>query len=117
MFQSILARLVTRSGARWAMIVGSDGVLLETHNQAFRSKAEGLAAIYATLSRALWKTAADTDMGALQDFQLTTEEGKILIRPLTGEYCLIMSLERESLSGKALFEISRASGRLERELS
>ena len=37
MFQSILSKLKTRAGARWAMIVGNDGVLLETDTPAFHA--------------------------------------------------------------------------------
>jgi predicted regulator of Ras-like GTPase activity (Roadblock/LC7/MglB family) len=98
------------------MIVGNDGVLLETNNQAFRTEAEGLAAMYASFFRASLKTARDTDMGPLQSLQLATDRGKILLRALTGEYFLMLFLETESLAGKAFFEISRASVRLEKEL-
>lgn len=116
MFQSILAELVSRSGARWAMIVGNDGVLLETDNHGFRAEAEGLAAEYASFHRASRKTVGDTDLGTLIHSQLVTEQGKVLFQPLTSEYFLVLALEPDSHAGRAFFEISRACGSLEEEL-
>jgi predicted regulator of Ras-like GTPase activity (Roadblock/LC7/MglB family) len=116
MFQSILATLVARTRARWAMIVGNDGVLLETDNHGFRAEAEGLAAEYATLYRSSRKTAGNTDLGALVNSQFVTEQGKVLFQPLTSEYFLVLALESDAHAGKAFFEISRACGSLEEEL-
>jgi predicted regulator of Ras-like GTPase activity (Roadblock/LC7/MglB family) len=98
------------------MIVGNDGVLLETDNSAFRAEAEALAAEYATCLRASRRAAGDTDMGGLQSAQLVTDQGKLLFHPLTGDYFLVLLLEPESHAGKAFFEISRATGSLEEEL-
>ena len=116
MFQSILARLVARSRARWGMIVGNDGVLLETDSRAFRAEAEGLAAEYGAFFRASRKAAGDTDMGGLLSSLLVTEQGKILLQALSADYFLVLCLEPDSYAGKALFEVSRASGSLEEEL-
>jgi predicted regulator of Ras-like GTPase activity (Roadblock/LC7/MglB family) len=116
MFQSILAMLAARAGARWAMIAGTDGVLLETNSEDFRAEAEGLAAEYAALFRASRKAASDTAMGELKGSLLFTDQGKIVFQTLTADYFLILALEPESYAGKAFFEISRASGTLEEEL-
>ena len=116
MFQSILETLVARTGARWAMIAGTDGVLLETNSENLRSEAEGLAAEYATLYRASRKAASDAAMGELESSLLVTSQGKIVFQTLTADYFLILALEPESYLGRALFEISRASGTLEEEL-
>jgi predicted regulator of Ras-like GTPase activity (Roadblock/LC7/MglB family) len=116
MFQSILSTLVARTGARWAMIAGTDGVLLETNSEDFRAEAEGLAAEYATLYRASRKVASDTAMGALKSSVLVTDQGKTVFQTLTADYFLILALEAESYVGKTFYEISRASGTLEEEL-
>jgi predicted regulator of Ras-like GTPase activity (Roadblock/LC7/MglB family) len=116
MFQSILATLATRAGARWAMIAGTDGVLLETNSEDFRAEAEGLAAEYAALFRTARKAAGETAMGELKGSLLFTAQGKIVFQTLTPDYFLILALEPESYAGKAFFEISRASGSLEEEL-
>jgi predicted regulator of Ras-like GTPase activity (Roadblock/LC7/MglB family) len=116
MFQSILAGLKIRSGARWAMIVGNDGVLLEADNAAFRTEAESLAAEYASFFRASRKAASETDMGGLNGSLLLTEQGKLLLQTLTPDYFLVLSLQAEAHAGKALFEISRAADSLEEAL-
>jgi predicted regulator of Ras-like GTPase activity (Roadblock/LC7/MglB family) len=116
MFQSDLARLAARARARWVMIAGSDGVLLETDSRAFRAEAEAIAAQFASLFRISRRVAGDTESGGLKNALLVTEQGKILLRALNEEYLLILFLEPDSQAGKALFEISRAAGPLEKEL-
>jgi predicted regulator of Ras-like GTPase activity (Roadblock/LC7/MglB family) len=117
MFQSILAKLVAQTCARWAMIVGSDGVLLETDNRFFRAEAEGLAAEYATFYRASRKAAADTDMGSLRNSMLVVDQGKLLFQALTTEYFLILMLAGEEPAGRAFFEMTRLVEPLVHELS
>jgi predicted regulator of Ras-like GTPase activity (Roadblock/LC7/MglB family) len=116
MFQTILAKLVSRADARWAMIVGSDGVLLETDKREFHSDAEGMAAEYATYVRASQKAAGDTDMGGLVSSMLVAEQGKLLIQALTADYFLVLCLEPEAHAGKAFFEISRTTESIAEEL-
>ena len=116
MFQSILSKLVTRTGARWAMIVGVDGVLPETNSRSFRTQAEGLAAEYGLFYRASRKAAGDTDMGGLLSSLLVTQQGKLLFQTLTGDYFLILLLEPDAHAGKALYEMSRLTETIEREL-
>ncbi len=117
MFQSLLARLVARAGARWAMIVGTDGVLLETDSRAFHDEAEGLAAEYAILYRAARKAAGDTDLGGVLNSVLVADKGKILFQALAADYFLVLFLEPESHAGKAVFEVTRASDSLAQELT
>jgi predicted regulator of Ras-like GTPase activity (Roadblock/LC7/MglB family) len=117
MFQSILARLAARAGARWAMIVGTDGVLLETNARAFRTEAEGLAAELAALYRASREAAGETEIGRLESTLLTTDQGRVLFQALNQDYVIILFLEPEAYPGKAFFEVSRASNTIEKELA
>jgi len=117
MFQSILAKLRTRAGARWAMIVANDGVLLETDTPGFHGAAENLAAEYAALFRTSRKAAGNTEMGELHSSLLVTEQGKLLFQTLTTEYFLVLSLDTSAYAGKALHEVTRASGSLEEQLA
>ena len=116
MFQSNLALLAARTRARWVMIAGSDGVLLETDSRAFRTEAEAIAAQFASLFRIARKVSGDTESGGLQSTLLVTEQGKILLQALNEDYILILFLEPDSHAGKAFFEISRAAGPIEKEL-
>lgn len=117
MFQSILARLVARAGARWAMIISNDGVLLETDCRSFHTEAEGLAAVYGVCYRAARKAAGETEMGGLHRSALVTDHGKILFQTLTTEYFLILLLEPKAHAGRAFFEMSRFIEPLEQELA
>jgi predicted regulator of Ras-like GTPase activity (Roadblock/LC7/MglB family) len=117
MFQSMLAKLVAQTHARWAMIVGSDGVLLETDNRFFRTEADCLAAEYAAYYRASRKAAADTDMGGLLSSMLVVGQGKLLFHAITSDYVLILLLAGEEPAGKAFFEMTRLSEPLVQELS
>jgi predicted regulator of Ras-like GTPase activity (Roadblock/LC7/MglB family) len=117
MFQAILAKLVAQAGARWAMIVGSDGVLLETDHPSFRGEAEPMAAVYAAFYRAARKAATDTDMAGLPICLLELAAGKILLQALTTEYLLVLLLSSQEPAGKGFFEMSRVTTPLARELS
>jgi predicted regulator of Ras-like GTPase activity (Roadblock/LC7/MglB family) len=117
MFQEILQDLVVRSGARWAMIAGSDGILLETDTQGFRAEAESLAAEYAVCLRSARKAAGNTAMGAVLQTFVATERGKILFQSLNGDYFLALSLGPQSYAGKANFELGRITESLQKELS
>jgi predicted regulator of Ras-like GTPase activity (Roadblock/LC7/MglB family) len=117
MFQPILANLVSQTGARWAMIVGGDGVLLETDHLSSRSEAEGQAAVFAACYRSSRKAATDGDLGNLRTSILATEQGKILFQALTEEYFLVMLLDAEAHAGKTFFEITRVTDPLSQELS
>ncbi len=117
MFQATLEKLVAQTGARWAMIVGNDGVLLETDRVSFRGEAESMAAVYAAFYRAARKTATDTDMTGLPTCLLELDPGKILLQALTAEYFLVVFLSTQEPTGKAFFEMSRVKAPLARELS
>ena len=116
MFQSNLARLAARAKARWVMIAGSDGVLLETDSRAFRMEAESIAAQFTSLFRTSRQVAGDTDSGELQSAVLATEQGKILLQALNEDYILILFLEPGSHTGTAVFEITRTAASIEKEL-
>ncbi len=117
MFRETLQNLVNRAGARWAMIVGSDGILLETDQKEFRTEAEAMAAEYAVCLRAARKAAGNTEMGAISQTFLAAERGKILLYNLNEDYFLAMLLEPGSYAGKACFELGRATESLQKELS
>jgi predicted regulator of Ras-like GTPase activity (Roadblock/LC7/MglB family) len=117
MFQSVLRELVTRTEAQWAMIAGSDGVLLETDTTEFRSEAEALAAELAVLLRASRKASGNIEMGGLLTSLIDAERGKVLLRALPPDYFLAVRLEPDSYPGKAYFEINRLVEPLLKELS
>jgi len=98
------------------MIVGNDGVVLETDSRSFRAEAEGLAAEFAAFCRTSLKVTIDTDMGGLHSSLLITDYGKILLQTLTPDYFLVMLLQPGAYYGKACFELSRVARPLEHQL-
>jgi len=117
MFQTILTNLVARvAGARWAMIVGVDGVLLDANCEEMHPKGEILAAEYAAFFRACRKVTVDTEGGDLHGTVLATNRGKTLFQMLTADYFLLMHLAPQANAGKALFEITRTRETLQEEL-
>jgi predicted regulator of Ras-like GTPase activity (Roadblock/LC7/MglB family) len=118
MFQAILAELVSRTpGTDWAMIVGADGVPLETKVSGFQTETELLAAEYAVLFRTCWRVASQASGSDLQGAILTTERCRIVVQTLTPDYFLLLCLQPTGLTGKALFEISRARGAIVEEIT
>lgn len=115
MFNMILGNLTQRvQGARWAMVAGSNGGLVESAPAGF-ADADVIAAEYALLYRAMRRTlAADGD--EFENATITTDRGKMLFQFLTPDYFLLMALNPACPSGKAAFEVSRARAPLEREL-
>jgi predicted regulator of Ras-like GTPase activity (Roadblock/LC7/MglB family) len=115
MFQSILAGLVNRiRGARWAMLVAADGVLLERFPARLQD-ADEIAAENALLYRAMRRSTA-TRGNSLTSVILTTSGGKLLFQEITPDYFLLASLSPDGHGGKASFEIARMRNALEREL-
>ncbi|MFH1574343.1 MAG: roadblock/LC7 domain-containing protein [Acidobacteriota bacterium] len=118
MFRSALTHLTSRlPGAEWAMIVGLDGVLLETGSERSPQEAELLAAEYATLLRSSRGVANRTALGELDGMVLATHNGRVMLQSLTPDYFLLLHVQESVLTGKALFEISRTRQALREDLS
>lgn len=118
MFQAILADLVSRTpGTDWAIIVGADGVPLEASTPGHQPEIELLAAEYATLFRNCRRVTSQASGSDLQDAILTTERCRIVLQTLTPDYFLLLCLQPSGLTGKALFEISRARGAIIEEIT
>jgi len=117
-FQSILADLLGRvQGAEWAMVVGVDGVVLETTPASPGDFSELRAAVYATFVRACQRAALESRVGDLEGSIVFAARTKILIEMLTPEYFLLFGLSNDGNTGHARFEITRARDLLERELT
>lgn len=118
MFQTILADLTGRTpGARWALIVGADGVPLESDPADVGQAGELLSAEYAGLFRDCLQVTARTAAGDLQFAVLTTDRGRVVMQALTPEYFLLLCLAPQAHTGKALFEIARAREAIVEELA
>ena len=117
MFPDILSTLLGRiEGSEWAMVVGLDGIVLESAPAAMGSGADQLAAEYASLVRVSQRATAQLGAGTFRGSLLFATESKIVLEILTPEYFLAMGLTSAGHAARARFEISRARDLLEREL-
>lgn len=115
MFQSILANLVAHiRGARWAMVVAADGVLLESSPPDLPER-DAIAVENALLYRSMRRSGASGG-DELSSATLGTRDGKLLFQDITPEYFLLVALAPRGHAGKAAFEIARHRNSLEREL-
>lgn len=120
MFRSILENLVREvAGARWAIVVGADGVVLEAGLGASGPgvPVETLAAEYALFMKACEGVLAQTGGETLDGFTLSTAESKVVLQPLTPEYFLVMGLDSSGMAGQARHKISRIQPDLERRIN
>lgn len=118
MFKPILEKLLTRiPGAEWALVVGADGVIIDSSSRGTLPESETLAAEYASLLRSWQRVVDEAGTGRLQGSVLFTDRGKILCQMITPDYFLLMGLGATGVSGKARFEVSRARSEFEQELT
>ncbi len=52
----------------------------------------------------------------LQELVITTEQAQTLVMPVTIDYFLVLTLEREAMLGRALFEARRCTQALQQEI-
>jgi predicted regulator of Ras-like GTPase activity (Roadblock/LC7/MglB family) len=117
MFSDIFSTLLARvEGAEWAMVVGLDGIVLESTPAALAPRSDQLAAEYAALVRASQRATAQLGAGTFRGSLLFAAESKIVLEILTPEYFLAMGLSSAGHAARARFEIGRARDLLEREL-
>ncbi len=57
-----------------------------------------------------------TDEGGLKELVITTENGYNVVTPVSEDYFVVLTLTREGLLGRALFESRRCVDRLKKEI-
>jgi len=118
MFKPILEKLLDRiPGAQWAVVVGVDGVVIDSSSRAQPPELEILAADYSTQLRSWQRIAEETGTGGVQGSLIFTERGKIVFQMITPDYFLLVGLDEAGISGKARFEVTRSRPEFERELA
>jgi len=119
-FADMLTGLIGRDeGALAAIILGIDGIPIErcAAGEDQGLDIETIATEFTTLLRRAMHTAADTDLGELQEMMLGTGRALFLLRPITSEYFLMVALAPGGNVGRARFELRKAQLALEHEFS
>lgn len=116
-FDEALGEVVTNvEGARGAMIVGRDGMVVAWSGEEGGTSYEALAAAYADLVRKVAVVGRDTGTGDPSEFVARSRDATIVWRDVDGEYGLLAVLRPDGSLGRARYELGRAADRIRPEL-
>ena len=119
MFNEILQDIVKQSGGGiGAVLMGYDGIPIEQ----YLDPVEGLdfqmlAVEYANVLREIRKTVELLDTGMMEEVSIKTERFYVIIRALTDDYFLALTLERSGNFGKGRYLMMRETPKLLEALS
>jgi predicted regulator of Ras-like GTPase activity (Roadblock/LC7/MglB family) len=102
MFSEILEGIVEgTSGGVGAVLMGYDGIAVE----------------YANVLKEIKKTAEILNTGIMQEVSIQTERFQVVIRTLTDEYFVALTLERTGNFGKGRYLLMREAANLKEALA
>lgn len=118
MFTEILNRFLTEvPGVRSATVMGFDGIAIETRDAVDADGTENASAIeVAAVTSQLRRAAEGLGAGEVREITLETDGMTTLLRPLTSEYCLAVTLTAGGLTGKARYLMRTAAPKIAAEL-
>ncbi len=117
MLDDILSRLLrTVDGARAALLVGLDGIVVAGPGDRQDSSWEILVASYADLMHRLIAANREAEMGAPAELVVVSPSAVVALRLVTADYGLLMVLEPGGSLGRARFELRKAADRVLPEL-
>jgi predicted regulator of Ras-like GTPase activity (Roadblock/LC7/MglB family) len=118
LFTKLLNHMVSRvGGAEAALIVGTDGIIVERAVRSNGHDLDSLAVEYATLLRRSRHASSDTGLGDLQELLAVTDCRTLLVKLLSADYFVLLTLPPESNIGRARYELRRAQLLLEPEFA
>ncbi|MBM4280778.1 MAG: hypothetical protein FJ137_08465 [Deltaproteobacteria bacterium] len=119
MFKESLATLLDNlPGARSATVMGFDGIAIDSVDAADALGDEQSAAVeLAAVTTQLRRAAEGLGAGDVQEVTLETERQVTLLRPLTSEYLLAVTLARQGFIGQARYRMRVIAPKLAAELS
>lgn len=117
MLDEALASLVeTVGGARVALLVGMDGVIVSSAGESSGPGWDLVAACWTDLERRARLANAETGLGEPVELIMTSDQGVVLLRLVTREYGLLVVLAPGGSLGRARFELRKAASRVRPEL-
>ena len=119
MFNKILERIVTETGGGIdAVLMGYDGIAVDQFCVPGEKADLQLVAIeYANVLKQIRKTTEILDIGDMEEVAIKTERYQVVVRIITPEYFVAMTLRRDGNFGKARYLLSREAGNLRAALS
>ncbi len=119
MFKEILQRIVEGTGGGvGAVLMGYDGIAIDQYFQPVDGVDLQLIAVeYSNVLKEIKKTAEILNTGDMEEVSIGTERFYVLVRTLSDEYFVALTLGREGNLGKGRYLLLRESGALKQALS
>ncbi len=122
MFREVLHDAMRRTeGCLGALIMGTDGIVVEKVWQAAGAPAEmnpdAVAAEFASLIKSAHRAGGEMGLGRLSEMTFTGEGGIFILRFVSEDYFIAAVLSPEGNFGRARYELRRAELLLEKELA
>lgn len=119
MFSKILERIVEETGGGiGAVLMGYDGIAIDQYFASGEQVDLQMIAIeYANVLKEIRKTAEILNVGEMEEVSIKTGHFHIVVRIITPEYFVAMTLKRDGNFGKARYLLTREAGNLVAALS
>ena len=119
MFTKILGKIVDETGGGiGAILMGYDGIAIDQYFCAGEQiDLQMIAVEYANVLKEIRKTAEILNVGEMEEVAIKTGRFHILMRIITPEYFVAMTLHRDGNFGKARYLLTRETGNLIAALS
>ncbi|PLY03593.1 MAG: GTPase [Desulfuromonas sp.] len=113
-FNEILQGIVQQTGGGiGAVLMGYDGIAIEQHLEPIEGFDFQLLAVeYANVLKEIKKTVEILDTGRMEEVSIKTERFFVIIRSLTDEYFLALTLDRTGNFGKGRYLMMRDAPKL-----
>ncbi len=114
MFAEILQRIVEETGGGvGAVLMGYDGIAIDQYFSADQQLDLNMIAVeYANVIKEIRKTAQILNVGEMEEVSIKTERFHIVVRIITPDYFVAMTLHRDGNFGKARYLLTRESAAL-----
>lgn len=118
MFNQVLKRIVDETGgAVGAVLMGFDGIAIEQYFLAEEVLDLQIVAIeYSNVLKEIRKTSEVLKLGQMEEVSIKTERFIIVIRAITGEYFVALTLHRDGNFGKGRYLLTRETPALREAL-
>lgn len=103
-------------GAQAVLIMGYDGIVVESVTQSNSSDFQDLSIELGQISKNIAEISRNTATGALTEMVLHFEKAKVLIRSIHPEYFIALLMDRNESVGKGQFAVSRVLPALSKNL-
>ncbi|BCR04687.1 GTPase [Desulfuromonas versatilis] len=119
MFNAILKTIVEGTGGGiGAVLMGYDGIAIEQHFEPCEGIDLHLVAVeYANILKEIKKAAVVLNIGFMEEVSIRTERFLVVIRALSDEYFVALTLKRDGNFGKARYLLMKEAGSLREALA